>query len=219
MQPRQAGAVRHVWGRGRLRSVCLRILELQSLWWPTSGSCAGVVACLQLGRSLRVGVDEERNREMASHPNLRAFGLRRWVLILLAVLGLGACSADGTYLPALLADPMADYQAPGLVLFDTFQLGEHKSVFGSAPVHAKASQWYRIEDQSEVQDRLLEAVAYAESVGWQMQQESAISFSGVKELEPGMGEIFLWLGPEDPLEDPEGPRVLGVRLSFDTAPE
>ena len=118
-----------------------------------------------------------------------------------------------------MADPMADYQAPGLVLFDTFQLGEHKSIFGSAPVHAELMHRYRIEDQSEAQDRLLEAVAYAESVGWQMQQEFPASFSGRRALEPGMGYIFVSVGAEDPLHDPEGPRVLDVSLRFDPAPE
>jgi hypothetical protein len=141
------------------------------------------------------------------------------LLLLALTLGVSACSSDSTYLPALLADPMADYQAPGLILFDTFQIGEHKSFAGSAPVHAELVQRYRIEDQGEAQDRLLEAVAYAESVGWQMQQEFTASFSGRRTLEPGMGYIFVSLGSEDPLHDPEGPRVLGVSLSFDPVPE
>lgn len=156
---------------------------------------------------------------MVSHPDLRALGLRRWVLILLAVLGLGACSADGTYLPALLADPMADYQAPGLVLFDWWEHGEAGSFMGSGPHHAEAVRVYRIVDQSAAQDRLLEAVTYAESVGWQMEQRSAEAFLGRHELEPGMGRLFLAVSAEDPVHDPEGPKVLSISLNFDPTPE
>ena len=75
---------------------------------------------------------------------------------------------------------------------------------GSAPNHAEAVRWYRIENQSEVQDRLREAVAYAESVGWQIEQRPTGAYVGQRELGPGMGQVIVSVGAEDPLDDLDG---------------
>ena len=118
----------------------------------------------------------------------------------------------------LAADPMADYQAPGLVLLKSWEYGERGSFMGSAPNHAEAVRWYRIENQSEVQDRLREAVAYAESVGWQIEQRPTGAYVGQRELGPGMGQVIVSVGAEDPLDDLDGPRALGISPSFFPTP-
>ena len=136
--------------------------------------------------------------------------------VLLAVLS--ACSPDDTYLPALLADPMASYEAEGLVLFDSWEYRQRSSFLGSGPRQAEVVRRYRVEDQSQAEEILNEAREVAESEGWQIQQESEFAYSGVRELDPGMGRLFLMLQAEDILDDPDGPRVLAIFLEFDPVP-
>lgn len=143
------------------------------------------------------------------------------LLIFVLAIGLAACSNDDTYLPALLADPMASYEAEGLVLSDSWEHAQRPSVLGAAPRQASVNRSYRIEDQAEAEELLDTAVAFAESEGWTM--GPAIGgdpnlFRGTKELVPGSGELTIALGAADPISDPDGPRQLNIHLNFDPVP-
>jgi hypothetical protein len=143
------------------------------------------------------------------------------VIMVLIVLSIIACSSDTTYLPALLDDPMASYEAEGLVLFDAWVYAQRPRFLGGAPVQAEVGRRYRIEDQSQVGQLLQEAVAYAESEGWTMRESltgRSTLFVGAKELAPGSGKLMIALGPTDPIDDPDGPIGLAIYLDFDPVP-
>ena len=139
---------------------------------------------------------------------------RLLAVAVLSLLALPACSVDPTYLSALLADPMAEYQAEGINLFDAFESNEHSGFLGGKPGHAEVGRHYRIENQSEVRNHLEEAVEYAKSQGWRIQKESDREYRGTRELEPGTGRIHLSTPVEDILNDPNGPRMLRIYLDF-----
>lgn len=135
----------------------------------------------------------------------------------LLALALTACSSESTHLRALLADPMADYEAEGIMLIDAWEQAERPGFLGGKPIHAEVRRKYRIVDQSEAEQLLSEAVAFAEAEGWDL-QPSRVSpdtlYIGAKELGPGDGRLSMALGPADPLNDPDGPRVLTILLDF-----
>lgn len=130
---------------------------------------------------------------------------------------LGACSGDDTYLPALLADPMAEYEAEGIELIDSWERGEGRDLFFRKPTHAEVERVFRIVDQSQSKGVLEEAAAYAEENGWRVRDSSTSSnsgYGGAKKLGPGDGRLGVSLIPADPLHDPDGPRVLRIHLDF-----
>jgi hypothetical protein len=137
-------------------------------------------------------------------------------LAFLSLLTLSACSVDRTYLPALLADPMADYEAEGIELVNAMEDAEGHDIIMDMPTHAEVWRKYRIEDQIQVEALLVEAVVYAEAQGWRMQKESDREYLGAKALEPGMGRLHLSTPAFDVLNDPDGPR--GLRISLDFGP-
>ncbi len=140
---------------------------------------------------------------------------------LLLLVTLSACSPDNTYLPALLADPMASYEAEGLVLSDSWEHAQRPSLLGAAPRQAEVGRSYRIEDQSQAEELLDDAVAFAESEGWTMRASLTGTpdfYRGTKELAPGTGELSLALGAADPINDPDSPSQLNVHLKFDPVP-
>lgn len=134
---------------------------------------------------------------------------------------LSACSNDETYLPALLSDPMAKYEAEGLVVSDSWEYGQRSSFLGSAPVQAEVGRTYRIEDQSQAVPLLSDAVALAESEGWTMSKSLTgrpDQYRGTKELAPGSGELSIGLVSADPSNDSDGSRQLVIHLEFDPVP-
>jgi hypothetical protein len=85
------------------------------------------------------------------------------------------------------------------------------------PTHAEVGRTYGIIDQSQAQAILTEAVAYAESRGWQVEpspSSSDTSYRGTKELPPGRVGLGISLVPEDPLHDIDGPQVLSINLEY-----
>jgi hypothetical protein len=139
------------------------------------------------------------------------------LLGLLAVVSLPSCSSDPTYLPALLADPVADYEAPGLQLIDSWERAEGRDFFMDKPVHAEVGRTYRIADQDQAERILNDAVEFAQGHEWRL-EPSIISpntlYIGAKDLGPGEGRLSIALGAADPLHDPDGQRVLQVLLDF-----
>jgi hypothetical protein len=138
------------------------------------------------------------------------------------LLVLVGCTSDDTYLPALEADPMASYGADGLELSDSWEYAYRTRLGGGVPHQPEVARTYWIEDQSRARQLLEDAVAFAESDGWAMTQPLADSpdfHIGTKNLGPGTAELNIWLGAEDPLDDPDGPRKLKILLEYDPAIE
>lgn len=116
-----------------------------------------------------------------------------------------ACSS-GPFLANLKADPVASYEAEGITEARRW-ITREGTVLGK-PTYAKVLVVYHIEDQSQVDRVLEEAVAFAEQNGWRMEPSnlSPPRFRGSK----GMGvvdrpgRLSIAVGPEDPLKLPEG---------------
>ncbi|MCI0677950.1 MAG: hypothetical protein L0Z63_02765 [Actinobacteria bacterium] len=143
-----------------------------------------------------------------------------WLFIVL--LALTACTTDDTYLPALLADPMASYGAEGIVQTDSWDYAQRRSFLGSAPVQAEVGRTYRIEDQSQAGGHLDAAVAFAEAAGWKMSQplpDQPEFYRGTKDLIPGSARLSLGLVAADPLGNPDGPKQLTIHIEFHPVPE
>lgn len=139
------------------------------------------------------------------------------VLFVLVAVIVVACSTDDTFLPALLADPMASYQAEGLELSDSWEYPQGTGFLGSGPDPAEVGRKYRIEDQAQAERLLSDTVEFAESQGWSMSRPPADKpyfYAGEKELAPGSAKLAVALGAEDPLEDPEGPVALRIRMNY-----
>jgi hypothetical protein len=138
------------------------------------------------------------------------------------LLSLVGCSVDHTYLPALKADPMASYEAPGLKLSDSWQYAYGARLGGGVPYQAEVTRVYAMQDQSHARQLIGEAVASAESEGWTMTQplrDKPDTYVGTKELVPGTAQLFIGLGVGDPIHDPNGPRVLIINIIFSPAIE
>jgi len=144
---------------------------------------------------------------------------RAWparALLLLMAMSVAACTSDDTYLPALLADPMASYEAPGIVLIDAWEVPEGRDIIMDSPTHAQVGRTYRIEDQGQAERVLEEAATYAESNGWRLtpSRPSPTGYGGAKDLAPGDARIGISLVAADPLNDRDGPRVLRIHMDF-----
>lgn len=144
---------------------------------------------------------------------------RRLTLVLACLLILSACASDDTYLPALLADPMASYEHEGLVLFDSWEYEEGRDIILDNPTDALVGRRYRIEDQSRAEEQLAAVASAAESEGWRIRSSGSDDFSkwfrAAKDLgRPGEGRLIVSLVAEDTARDPEGPMVLRLILDF-----
>ena len=148
------------------------------------------------------------------HPVRRFHAVVALGTLMLALVG---CSGDDTYLPALEADPMASYEAPGLRLSDSWEYAYRVRLGGGVPRQAEVSRLYTFEVESQARQLLEEAVAFAESEGWTMTQpltDHPDSYVGTKELVPGSAKLFMGLGALDPIDDPDGPRDLLINIIF-----
>jgi hypothetical protein len=133
---------------------------------------------------------------------------------LVMVFLLGACWGDDTYLSALVADPMAEYESDGIVMIDSWEQSEGRSLVGDKPVHAEVGRTYRIVDQDEAHLVFDAAVSRAVSQGWKFAVSEATGALGAKELASRSGRLSIALIPDDPLNDPDGPLVLRIYIDF-----
>jgi hypothetical protein len=159
-----------------------------------------------------------RSRTVTKPPQrrLQAAGI---LVCLLPVLA--GCSGDDTYLPALEADPMASYEADGLELSDSWEYAQRPRLSGGVPHQAEVGRRYQIEDQSQAEQLVEDAVEFAESEGWEMKQpleDKPDFFSGTKELGPGTGELSVFLVAVDPIHDPDGPIQMRLKIEYDPVP-
>jgi len=137
--------------------------------------------------------------------------------VLLVTAAVAGCSSDDAYLPALLADPMAAYEADGIVLIDSWERPEGHSLVTDKPVHAEVGRRYRIVDESRAEQLVAEAAAVAESEGWRLnapRDDPPTGFRGAKRLVSGDARLIVSLVPEAPSRDSEGTRILRVILDF-----
>jgi hypothetical protein len=115
---------------------------------------------------------------------------------------------------------MASYEAEGIVLIDSWRQAEGRDLIFRKPIHAKVGRTYRILDQSQQETILAEAVEYAESQGWRLTDprtnQYGTGYGGSKDLAPGRGRLGISVVPADPLNDPNGPKVLSINLDYGT---
>ena len=163
-----------------------------------------------------MGTQSNSQRDLETRAGMAPRKRHLALVLSFSILALAACTKDDTYLPALLADPMSSYEAEGIELVDAWEESEGRDIVMDAPTHAQAGRTYRIVDELDAESVLNDAVAFAESQGWRMQQDITVStlFVGSKPLPPGDGRLSLALGPADPTQDPDGSRSLNVLLDF-----
>jgi hypothetical protein len=144
-------------------------------------------------------------------PQFRNTGAILSIVILLA-----GCSSDETFLPELLDDPMAQYEAPGLNLVESRQQGRGKSFITGKPIHAELSRYYELQDGQAMEEVLLEAMAAAEQAGWDFREgELQESFwggfssgSATKNFSWGPGRLHLAVEPR--AGEPSDPILLKI---------
>lgn len=103
---------------------------------------------------------------------------------------LAACSTDDTYLPGLLADPMAHLELEGLKLAGGTESPEGTRIFGKSD--ARVTRQYELLEGFDGDQLVLETVAAAESAGWVFDDEQPSPFGswhGGKTLEAGRARI------------------------------
>ncbi len=137
---------------------------------------------------------------------------------LVAVVGVsvGGCSSDDTFLPALLADPMASYQAEGISLVRSDNQARGTSLVTGKPVYAKVVRRYELEDEDEGEEVLGRAIVAAEAAGWVFDdgppRESVFDArvtGASKSFDWGSARLILTVGPGTT----EGDILLSVTLS------
>ena len=136
----------------------------------------------------------------------------RWVVaILVGSVVLTSCVNDQTYLPALEADPMANYEADGIELIDRHVQGYRVERPFAQP--AKVFSSYRIEDPN-TELAFEAAVSSAQAAGWAMSEISRSNvFVGNKVFHVGEGRLIVSLVIQD------GEERLNIDLGFASVDE
>lgn len=200
---------------GERRRCCRRSSGLSGMGGiPYTVRCRSVASLRPMRRGTSKGQPRWHARERSTHPLRCQVSLV--VGVIASVVALSACSADNTYLPALLADPMASYEADGIVMIDAWQRAEGRDPFFRKRTPAEVGRVYRISDQGQADQVLEEAATFAQANGWRMQRDMTVPtlFVGAKSMEPGDGRLGISLAASDPLHDPDGPQVLSIHLDF-----
>jgi hypothetical protein len=140
----------------------------------------------------------------SSHARIALRGCLRTAILLLLLLGVGACSSDDTYLPALLADPMADYSHPDLEVESRAEIEQGRTLIQlSESPAAVVTQFVLVGEADPV---IEDAVAIADSNGWTFiagspfTGSSAGTWSAEKEMSEGLATLTITLlspGTED----------------------
>jgi len=145
--------------------------------------------------------------------------LRLLVVLLASGIVLLSCSTDDTYLPALLEDPMADYEADSIELKTRDTQGYGKGPFWGKYHPPQVISEYQILDQSQTEVIRAEAVAEAESYGWEMEPGvGQTTMVGYKDTNAGPMRLLVAVGSDDPLHPDGAPLVLRISLDFTALP-
>ena len=136
-----------------------------------------------------------------------------WVVVMLVwAVGLAACSNDDTYLPALLADPMAGYFHPDLEVDFRGEIPKSFTPMGTENEPSITTGFvvrgdFRIED----------TIASTEAAGWTFESaDPTVSSDGIqgwsatKDLPEGLAALSITLLQDDAEEDWD----LAIRLTF-----
>lgn len=108
---------------------------------------------------------------------------RRIGLVALMALVITACSSDATYLPALLADPMASYTNPGLEVGFRDEIPQGHTFFGLSEVDAAVITGFElVGDADAVRE---DVIAAAESAGWSFVPGSPFTGAPGHDTTPG----------------------------------
>jgi hypothetical protein len=134
-------------------------------------------------------------------------------------LALSACASDTIYLPALVADPMASYEAEGVELVEkhTQEQGETAVIGGT--VVARVILRYEVDEQ-DAESALADAVAFAGENGWDMSPVPIPGvtderFVGEKDLSVGLARMILAIDRRDAAPANSGMVGLGITMGFD----
>lgn len=141
---------------------------------------------------------------------------RLWAtLIVVLAFALTACSSQDPKLAGLLADPIASYEAEGIELIRTWQEAQGQGMFGR-PTYATVDRIYRIADQDQLLAVLQDAVSFAESEGWRMEEgiTAPTIFVGEKQLPTGIAEIAITLGTGEVIDEADGSSTLNIHLKY-----
>ncbi len=136
------------------------------------------------------------------------------VLLPVLLVILSACSSDTVYLPALLADPMADYSHPSLEVSSRAEIPKGEQ-FTGAPRRPTVNMAFIL--TGAVDAVIADVITRAKGVGWVFESEEPATgtsgnrtWSAEKELPEGLARLrVLVLAPDAP-EDWD----LAVSLSF-----
>ncbi len=142
----------------------------------------------------------------------------RFVLLFCAAaLFFGACSVDDTFLPALLADPMARYEANGIELIESEERSRGRDLVTRKPVTAQVRMIFRLEDPAQMEQVFLDAIVAAEAAGWDLGEMGALEdeFGGKgiaasKEFDWGSGRLTIVVGPTP--RESDGDVLLQINL-------
>lgn len=144
-----------------------------------------------------------------------------WILavVLAATVVAVACSADDTYLPALLADPMGTYEASGVDLIYKATQGRGETPIVGGTHVARVILRYEVADE-DAKDALGDAVTYARDQGWEMSEApipgvSDEVFRGEKDLGVGLGRMILAVDRDPEESVSPGSVTFGMTLGFD----
>lgn len=137
------------------------------------------------------------------------------ILILALASAVAACSSVEPKLAGLLADPIANYEAEGIELIRSWQEAEGRSVFGTS-IRATVDRVYRVADQDQLLAVLHDAVSFAESEGWRMEEgiTRPTTFVGEKQLPAGPAMLTIGLGPGEVLDEPDGTTIMSFYMHY-----
>jgi hypothetical protein len=159
-----------------------------------------VLTVVSEGRSLGYGIP-------------RRLAVAGGLLVLLAVLT--ACTSDDTYLPALLADPMAGYSHPSLEVDFRAETPKAPNPIWGGESEAKVTTGFVLDgDAGPV---INDIISTAEAAGWvfasaelEVGPQGYRGWSASKELVEGLAAFSVTLGPPNAGEDWD----LAIRISF-----
>jgi hypothetical protein len=143
--------------------------------------------------------------------------VRLVAILACGLFALSACSTDSRYLPALLDDPMAVYEADGITLVHSADTGRGKSFVTGKPVHAKVVRRFRLSERDDMDQVFASAIAAAEIAGWEMRDlgpsdlaEGGQGISASKQFDWGPGRLTIVVSPTP--GEPHGEIFLGITL-------
>lgn len=139
------------------------------------------------------GADPETRRWSSRHALL--------ALVIIFIALVAACSSDNRFLSALLADPMATYEADGLVLVHSDDRPRRTDLVTRKPITARVTRFYELNQPHNADQVFNDALAAAEAAGWDFGGRTPTeSFGGQvvsasKPLDWGPAELTIGIGP------------------------